>query len=94
VIPFFVASSNGSKVELNFDFNHNNPIMQFVCPGGLPTYVAFVVDLSYIHVIAKEKESKLPPFKKPKKNYDILGKCWEVWGIQFPWGEMLKNETR
>ncbi len=26
-IPFFVASSSGSKVEPNFDFNHNNPIV-------------------------------------------------------------------
>jgi hypothetical protein len=94
VIPFFVTSSNGSKVESNFDFNCNNPIVQFVGLHGLPTYVAFVVDLLEIHVITKEEESKLPPFKKPKKYYDILGNCWDVWAIQFPWGKMLKSETR
>ncbi len=94
MIPFFVASSSGNKVESNFDFNRKNPTMQFVCLGGLFMYVAFVVDLSEIHVITKEEESKLPPFKKPKKNYDKLGKCWDVWAIQFPWGEMLKSETR
>jgi hypothetical protein len=44
VIPFFVASSSGSKVESKFDFNHKNPIVQFVCLSGLPIYVAFVVD--------------------------------------------------
>jgi tRNA pseudouridine-54 N-methylase len=43
-IPFSIVSSSGSKVELNFEFNHNNLIAQFVCPNGLPIYVAFVVD--------------------------------------------------
>jgi len=63
-IPFFIASSSGSKVEPNFDFNHNNPIVQFVYPSGLPTYVTFVAYFSKIHVMIKEEESKLPPFKK------------------------------
>ncbi len=26
-IPFSIASSSGSKVEPNFDFNHSNPIV-------------------------------------------------------------------
>jgi hypothetical protein len=59
-IPFFVASSSGSKVEPNFDFNHSNLIVQFVCLSGLPTYATFVAYFSYIHVILKEEESKLP----------------------------------
>ncbi len=69
--------------------------MQFVCLGGMLTYVAFsVVDLSKIHVITKEEKSKLPPPKKPKKNFDISQKCQDVWASQFPWVEILKNETR
>jgi hypothetical protein len=60
----------------------------------LPIYVAFVVDLSKIHVITKEEESKLPPLKKLEKDYGISKKCWDVWAIQFPRGEMLKSETR
>ncbi len=43
-IPFSKVSSSGSKVESNFNFNHTNLVVQFVCPNGLPTYVAFVVD--------------------------------------------------
>ncbi len=63
-IPFFVASSSGSKVDPNFYFNHSNLIVQFVCPSGLPTYVTFVAYFLEIHVIIKEEESKLPPLKK------------------------------
>ncbi len=91
--PFSSTSSNGSKVKSNFDFLCSNPIMQFVYLGGLATYVAFnVVDLSKIHVIIEEEESKLPPPKKPKRNYDISRKCQDVWATQFPWVEILRSE--
>jgi len=53
-----------------------------------------VVDFSNIHVIIEEKELELAPFKKPKSNYDISQKCWDVWAIQFPWANMLRSETR
>jgi hypothetical protein len=66
-IPFFVASSSGSKVEPNFDFNHSNPIVQFVYLSGLPTYATFVAYFLEIHVIIKEEESKLPPPKKTQQ---------------------------
>ncbi len=36
----------------------------------------------------------MPPPKKPKKNYDVSHKCWDVWTIQFPWVKMLRIETR
>jgi hypothetical protein len=65
-IPFFVTNSNGSKVGSNSNFNCNNLVVQFVCLGGLLTYATSVVDFLKIHVIIKEEESKLPPFKKPK----------------------------
>jgi hypothetical protein len=58
--------------------------------GGLPTYVASMVVFLEIHVITKE--SKLPPPKKPKKNYDISRKCQNIWAIQFLRAKMLKNE--
>jgi hypothetical protein len=68
--------------------------MQFVCLGALPTYVAFsVVDLSKIPII-EEEESKLPPPKKPKRNYDISQKCQDVWATQFPWVKILRGEIR
>jgi hypothetical protein len=38
-IPLFVASSNGSKVKSSSNFTCNNLVVQFVCLGGLPTYV-------------------------------------------------------
>ncbi len=66
-IPFSVTSLSGSKVEPNFDFNHSNPIVQFVCLNGLPTYATFVAYFLEIHVTIKEEESKLPPLKKTQK---------------------------
>ncbi len=32
------------------------------------------------------------PPKKPKKHYDILCKCRDVWTTQFPWAETLISE--
>jgi hypothetical protein len=49
-IPFSTTSSSGNKVESNSDFNHSNLAMQFVCPSGLPIYVASMADFSKIHV--------------------------------------------
>jgi hypothetical protein len=64
LIPFSIASSSDSKVEPNFDFNHNNLIVHFVYPSGLPTYATFVAYFLEIHVIIREEESELPPLKK------------------------------
>jgi hypothetical protein len=56
--------------------------MQFVCPSGLPTFVANVPNVSTIYVILEEEGCKVPPPKKPKRIM-MCHKCQDVWVIQF-----------
>jgi len=34
----------------------------------------------------------MSPPKKPKKHYDVLRNCQDVWTTKFPWVKMLKSE--
>jgi hypothetical protein len=52
-----------------------------------------LANLLKIHVIKDEDELEMLPLKDLKKNYDVLGKCQNVWTTQFPWVEMLRSET-
>jgi hypothetical protein len=56
--------------------------MQFVYPGGLPTFVANVPNVSTIYVILEEEGCKVPPPKKPKRIM-MCHECQDVWVIQF-----------
>jgi len=76
--PSFKASSSGSKVASNFNLARNNLVVKLVCHGGLPTFVALVLDLLEISVVLDE-EKDVPLSKKPKNNYDILHKCRKAW---------------
>jgi hypothetical protein len=83
--PSFEVSFSESKIASSFNSTNSNQVVKLVCPNGLPTFVAHVPNLS---------QKNVPLLKKPKKNYDILHKCKEVWTTQLPCVEMFKNNSK
>jgi hypothetical protein len=51
----------------------------------LSWWITHLANLLKIYVIKDEDELEMLPLKDLKKNYDVLGKCQNVWTTQFPW---------
>jgi hypothetical protein len=85
------ASSNTKhKVDLNSKPNHNNPTMQLVCSGSLPTFVPPIIPYVFeIFILTDEgNEPKLQP-KKLKTIHDVSHKCKKNWATQLWWAQMF-----
>jgi hypothetical protein len=74
------------KVELNSEPNHNNPTMQLVYLGGLPTFVPPKISYLFeIFILPNEGNELESQPKKSKKVYDVSRKCRKNWATQLSW---------